>query len=127
MDGFKRYGRHWAARTALAASLISAVGLGSAPVAAAADDAQALAQQSWREAIVRTDVPAEGCFYASYPSSTWTRVGCGVAPNLPYPPRSGAVVQAVGDGIDYAVEISGLMQRNIGSFPADDGRENRKG
>lgn len=126
MDGFKRYGRHWATRTALAASLITAVGLGFAPVAAAADDAQALAQQSWREAIVRTDVPAEGCFYASYPSSSWTRVGCGVAPNLPYPPRSGAVVQAVGDGVDYAVEISGLMQRNIGSFPQMTGVKTEK-
>jgi hypothetical protein len=125
MDGFKCNGRN-VARTALAASLISALALWSSPIVAAADDAQAQAQQSWREAMVRTDVPAEGCFYASYPSSTWTKVGCGVAPNLPYPPRSSSIGQTVGDGADYAVEIPGLMTRNIGFFPDMSGVKSEK-
>ena len=38
----------------------------------------------WRESIVRTEVPAEGCYKASYPSLTWNRIECTVAPNIPH-------------------------------------------
>ncbi len=83
-----------------------------------ANDAEARNQELWREAIVRTEVPAEGCFQASYPSLTWERVACTVAPNIPFIPRRGLGRQTVGDGNDYAAEISsGLISKTMGSFP----------
>lgn len=84
----------------------------------AANDAEANNQEIWRQAIVQTAVPAEGCFEASYPSLTWTRTDCTVAPAIPYIPRRGVVGQTVGNGNDYAAEVtSGVMSRTIGSFP----------
>ena len=114
-------------RAAFAACLASALVPWAAPVAAAADDEQALAQHSWRETIVRTEVPEEGCFYASYPSPAWTKVGCTVAPNLPYPPRIATIGQTVGNGVDYAAALTGPMKKNIGSFPKVTGVKSEAG
>lgn len=79
----------------------------------------AKAQESWRETIVRTDVPGEGCFSAAYPSVTWTKVKCAAAPNRPFLPRSGGIAntQTVGNGVDYAAETSMLTRQSIGTFP----------
>lgn len=100
-------------RVAVVAGVLCAASL---CFAQAADDSAA--QEVWREAIVHTEVPAEGCFQASYPSLTWTRTECTVAPIIPYIPRSGMNGQIVGNGNDYAAEVtSGLINRTIGSFP----------
>lgn len=83
-----------------------------------ASDAEARNQEIWREAIAQTEVPAEGCFQASYPSLTWNKVECAVAPNIPYRPRRGQISQTVGNGNDYAAEVtSGLIKKTVGSFP----------
>jgi hypothetical protein len=101
----------------VAAVVLSAASL-SIAFAQAADDAEARNQEAWREAIAQTAVPAEGCFHASYPSLEWSKVECTVAPNVPYTPRSGRrISQTVGDGNDYAAEVtSGLISETIGSF-----------
>jgi hypothetical protein len=79
--------------------------------------AEARNQEIWREAIAQTEVPAEGCFQASYPSLTWNKVECAVAPNIPYTPRRGLMSQTVGNGDDYAAEVtSGLITKTVGSF-----------
>jgi len=84
----------------------------------AVDDAEAARQEIWRETIVRTEVPAAGCFQASYPSLTWINTECSVAPIVPYIPRRGLNRQTVGDGNDYAAEVtSGVISTTIGSFP----------
>ena len=76
-------------------------------------------QEIWREAIVQTELPAEGCFQASYPSLSWNKVECKVAPNIPFIPRKGPKSQTVGNGADYAAAVtSGLIKKSIGSFPA---------
>jgi hypothetical protein len=38
-------------------------------------DAEAGNQEMWREAIAHSEVPAEGCFHASYPNLTWEKWG----------------------------------------------------
>jgi hypothetical protein len=102
---------------AIAASLAAAVSLSSAYAAPAADEAAAQAQDAWRESIVRTDVPDDGCFYAAYPSTDWLKVPCAEAANVPAIPRVRAIPNTVGDGNDYFAEGSGLISRTVGSFP----------
>jgi hypothetical protein len=105
------------ARIAITAGVLSAAALSSA-FAQQVDDAEARNQETWREAISKTEVPAEGCFHASYPSLAWNKTGCTVAPMVPYGPRSGRVRQTVGDGDDYAAAVSsGLIEKTVGSFP----------
>jgi hypothetical protein len=89
--------------------------------AADAADAEAQAHEAWSETIVRTDVPEEGCFHASYPSTQWTKVACTTAPNIAYPPRKGAIGLTVGDGVDYSAEVPGLISRSMGYFPSVSG------
>jgi hypothetical protein len=86
---------------------------------AANDDAEAHNQELWREAIAQTEVPAEGCFHASYPSLAWNQVDCSIAPMIPFVPRKGrGISQTVGDGDDYAAEVTtGLISKTVGSFP----------
>jgi len=116
MDSMK-FNAYWMLRSAFAASLLSTVCLSYAVAAAPVADVEAQAREAWREAIVETEVPGEGCFYATYPNNSWLKVGCTTAPNRPFRPRTGAISNTVGDGNDYAAEVSGLMTRSIGSFP----------
>jgi hypothetical protein len=104
------------AQIAIAAGVLCAASLSG--FAQAGDDAEARNTEIWREAIAQTAVPAEGCFQAFYPSLTWNKVECVVAPNIPYRPRTGRISQTVGDGNDYAAEVtSGLISKTTGSFP----------
>lgn len=100
-----------------AASLAGAFLLSSAHAAPSGDAAEAQAQESWRESIVRTEVPGEGCFYASYPSAKWLKIECTEAPVRPFIPRRGAVGDTVGNGVDYAAQVSGLITQTVGTFP----------
>jgi hypothetical protein len=103
------------------AGVLSVVSLSSAFAGEKVNPAEARNQELWREAIAQTKTPAEGCFQASYPNLAWNKVDCTVAPNIPYRPRSGRISQAgqtVGDGNDYAAEVtSGLIKKTLGSFP----------
>jgi hypothetical protein len=112
----------------VAVSVLSAASLPSAFAGEGVDHAEARNQEIWREAIVETEVPAEGCFHASYPSLAWIQVECSVAPNVPYRPRSGRISETVGDGNDYAAEVSsGLIKKTVGSFPKVSGVTAEKG
>jgi len=114
------------ARGAMAAVVLCAASLSFA--GQAADDAEARNQETWREAIVQTEVPGEGCFQASYPSLTWIRTECTVAPAIPYIPRRGVGRLTVGDGHDYAAEVtSGLISKTVGSFPKVTGVKSETG
>jgi hypothetical protein len=114
-------------RVTAAAILAGAFSLPVAYAAQAGDNAEAQAQETWRESIVHTDVPEEGCFYASYPSTDWLKVECIEAPNIPFIPRRGGIGDTVGNGADYVVEVSGLMTQSIGSFPTVTGVTSEKG
>jgi hypothetical protein len=117
------------ARIAVAAGVLSAASLCGALAGGSGDDAQARNQETWREAIVHTEVPAEGCFQATYPSLTWTKTECTVAPNIPFAPRKGrGITQTVGDGDDFAAEItSGLISKTVGTFPKATGVKSETG
>ena len=123
---------HGVIRMAIAAGVLSAAWLSLTVAAQAAENAEALAQQAWRKAIAQTEVPAAGCFHASYPSLEWNKVECVEAPHIPLrnpSQRTGPlretvsdsnqpVSETVGDGYDYVAEVSsGLISKTIGSFP----------
>jgi hypothetical protein len=75
-------------------------------------------QQAWRAAIAHAPTPGNGCYTASYPLTTWTKVPCVTAPNRPYIPRSGVGgSQTVGNGNDYAAVTATLTSNAVGSFP----------
>jgi hypothetical protein len=105
-------------RLVVAAALVGIMSTYGAFGAPPASNAEAAAQENWREGIANTAVPSEGCFMAEYPSLSWMPVGCVRAPAKPFIPRSGkAGVDVVGDGTDYAASVSGLLSKTVGSFP----------
>jgi hypothetical protein len=104
-------------RIAIAAVVLSAVSLPFA-FAQEVNDAEAHNQQTWQEAIAQTEVPEGGCFHASYPSLTWNEIECTVAPNIPIGLPDVQIGNVVGNGNDYAAEVtSGLINKSLGSFP----------
>jgi hypothetical protein len=115
--GTMKFDARHVVRIVVAAGLAGALSLSSALAAPAADDVEAQAHEAWQETIARSEVPAEGCFHASYPSTEWLKVDCTAAPNIPYLPRKGAASLTVGDGADYVAEVSGLMTQSVGTFP----------
>jgi len=96
----------------------------------------------WRKAIAKVPSPTEGCFHASYPSTTWTEVPCGQAPvdsvpshgpPVPSSAPDGADVEAkgspfrrvwgggdfgVGNGADYFAQTPSNIYEATGSFPS---------
>jgi hypothetical protein len=112
------FAAHSLRRFACAVGLLGVMSTYGAASAAPLSDAESIAQENWRDSISHTDVPAEGCFMAEYPSLSWMPVGCVKAPARPFIPRSGkAGADIVGNGADYAASVSGLLTETIGSFP----------
>lgn len=72
--------------------------------------------KKWQQAMERLRVPGKGCFAASYPKVQWQRRRCKVAPHHPYGPAHGHRPQTVGNGNDYAAEVSGSISSAVGSF-----------
>jgi len=72
----------------------------------------------WRELIARTPTDQEGCFHASFPSTTWEAIDCVEAPRRAIPPRRRALAETVGNGDDFAAQVSsGLISQSVGTFP----------
>lgn len=70
----------------------------------------------WQMTVERMPVPGKGCFTASYPNTQWLKAQCATPPNRPYPPGPGHRPQTVGNGTDFAAEVTGLMSGATGSF-----------
>lgn len=104
-------------KVAFAAGLLNSAILSFAFAAPDPNDVEAQARETWRRNVVRTAVPEEGCFHASYPNTTWSHMDCTQAPNIPYRPRHNSTTLTVGDGVDYVAKVSGLITTSIGSFP----------
>jgi hypothetical protein len=105
------------ARIAIATGIFFA-SLSSAFAQEAVNNAEARNQEIWREAIAQTEVPAQGCFQASYPSLAWNKTECTVAPIIPFTLRKGRISQTVGNSNDYAAAVTtGLIKKTVGSFP----------
>jgi hypothetical protein len=100
--------------------LAAALGLlisGAAHAASVAPSADAERHAVWRATISSTATPAAGCFTAHFPSHSWTQVACSAAPDRLFLPASGGRSFTVGDGHDYAGEVSSIIQSGVGSFP----------
>jgi hypothetical protein len=95
---------------------LTMVGSGSAFAGAPASP---LAQAQWQGEIANVPTPGHGCYHASYPALQWQATACLVAPNLPFAPHlptQAAATTAVGDGNDYAAEVSGTLSKATGTF-----------
>jgi hypothetical protein len=68
----------------------------------------------WRTAMLRTPLPARGCFTASHPNKSWQKVPC-TTPRIPRVPASKRP-EMVGGGIAFAAQSSGSISATTGSF-----------
>lgn len=114
------------AKSILALSCVSG-GLLLAVSAHAAGSETDRLQEAWRDTIIKTKVPSEGCFTASYPVAAWKPVQCIEAPNKPFLPRHGIASQTVGDGNDYSAVVTGLISTTVGTFPVITGLKTETG
>ncbi len=114
---------HRIVRTTIAA-IVCGVAAASSAYAQATPDAEARAQESWRDAIHRLGVPHGGCFTAAYPERVWKEARCVTAPDKMYLPRAG--VDTVGNGHDFAATTTSLTQVALGSFPVVTGVTSEK-
>lgn len=73
-------------------------------------------QQDWHKALLNVPVPHEGCFKAEFPRYAWQEVPCVTPPNIPMPPKHGALADTVGNGYDYSASVTGQLISVVGSF-----------
>jgi hypothetical protein len=118
----KRCNARYMVYLAVASVFAGAVSLPSAFAASSSPDLEAQFHAAWRQTMQHKATPATGCYRASYPSTVWAKVDCVKAPNRLYLPRHFPEAQTVGNGNDYAAEISsGLISQTVGSFPSVSG------
>jgi hypothetical protein len=100
---------------------VAAMACGVGIAQAAPTDPEVQAQLAWRSTISHTPTPHEGCFTATYPSTTWSTTACTTAPNVPYVPRHGmrgwVAGIGAGNGNDYTAVSAGLTSAAEGTFP----------
>ncbi|MGH3169885.1 MAG: hypothetical protein ACRDN0_28895, partial [Trebonia sp.] len=105
----------------LAAAVLTVTGL-SVGSASAATQPIPQTKAGWQSAMTHVQEPANGCYSASYPALSWHHVKCVTAPKVPLIPaplaRSAkhAGPSAVGNGVDYSAQVSGLISQATGTF-----------
>jgi hypothetical protein len=97
------------------------------PASAQPSPAPSMSQETWRASMSRAPMPQKGCFKATYPNTEWQPVPCKTAPPVPYPPASGPRSDNVGNGNDYAAQVSGLISSAVGSFSSVTGVTSESG
>jgi hypothetical protein len=118
----KKCSSHYMVYLAVIAGLASAACATSAFAASSTPDLEAQFHAAWRQTMQHKATPAAGCYRASYPNTAWAKVDCVKAPNRLYLPRHFPEAQTVGNGDDYAAEISsGVISQTVGSFPSVSG------
>ena len=91
--------------------------LGSSAASAAASTPQQGRVGKWQHAMDKLRVPGKGCFKAAFPKVEWLKTACKKAPRHAYPPAHGHRPQIVGNGNDYAAEVtSNFINSVTGSF-----------
>ncbi len=76
----------------------------------------ALEVETWRQSMQLLPLPKEGCFQASYPSTSWQEVPCTTAPAYPQLPGSRSHASSVGNGNSYTAQVQGSITSVVGSF-----------
>lgn len=112
---------------ALASSAALACAVSAAIAGPVTADIEEQAQEAWRVAIAHTPVPEQACFHAAYPDTKWTKVACTTAADIPYLPTRAAIGNTVGNGADYAAQVTGLISSSIGTFPVVTGVKAERG
>ena len=75
----------------------------------------------WQRSMARLSPPARGCYTSTFPQIAWRKVTCVAPPNRPYPPHRGPRAFVVGNGTDFAAEVTGNMIGATGSFDSVSG------
>ena len=70
--------------------------------------------ENWRQAILKTPQPRNGCFTANYPERQWREVACKTPSRKLYLPKT--LVRQVGNGPDFTAAVSGRISQAEGSF-----------
>ncbi len=96
---------------------LAGISVGSA---SAASPRAPLTAAAWQAEIAQVPAVGSGCFQASFPALVWQAVECVMAPEVPFAPvqptsQKGAP-DTVGNGVDYAAEVSGLISKATGTF-----------
>jgi hypothetical protein len=106
----------WILRAVAAVTVVvtALVGAGSA---FGASRPKATTEASWERSIRQLHAPGAGCYHASYPTLQWHATRCQVAPKWPLLPGIATSSPLVGNGNDYAAEVSGTISQATGSFP----------
>jgi hypothetical protein len=99
-------------------STVFALALVCSASAAGASAPGSLAQAQWQGEIANLPTPGHGCYHASYPALQWQATACLVAPNLPFAPHvpTQGVPAVVGNGHDYAAQVTGTLSKATGTF-----------
>jgi hypothetical protein len=113
------------------AGFAQSVTLSSTPSSPAQTPSQAVAQppserslKAWRETMSRIPRPKKGCFKSLYPSIEWQETQCTTPSPLPYPPRSGARPENIGNGTNFSAQVGGHISSAVGSFDSVTGVTN---
>ena len=69
--------------------------------------------ENWRQSILKTPQPSNGCFTAEYPEKQWREVACKTPSHKLYLPKT---VAQVGNGPDFTATVTGLISQAEGSF-----------
>ncbi len=96
------------------------------------DTAAPTCTENWRDTMAHQPTPAEGCFHANYPDTTWQADTCTTLPPRVYSnphPRNTRMrtIQAVGNGGDYVLSSATLISKTVGSFPKVSGVTSERG
>jgi hypothetical protein len=109
---------------AVASCLLGIAGLPSTLAAQSdSENAEAQAQQAWRETMHHVGTYDTGCFHASYPSTQWEKVECGAAPayrsSLSKFAGDAQTETVAGNWFDYVAQAPAgqLLTSAVGSFP----------
>jgi VWD domain-containing protein len=73
-------------------------------------------REAWRKSMVRSPRPKKGCFVATYPQTTWKEVPCVTPALIPFGPHRGARPFSVGNGTDFAAQVTANTTQAEGSF-----------
>ena len=72
--------------------------------------------EAWRMSMVRSPRPKKGCFIATYPQKEWKEVACETPRPIPFGPKRGARPFTVGNGTDFAAQVTGNTTAAEGTF-----------
>lgn len=86
------------------------------PLVAAASEVNREVDE-WRQQMVRTPHPKNGCFQATHPGTSWVEVPCATPPAVPFAPQSPQNVGGSANDVSTTLLNSSTITWAEGSFP----------